>query len=165
MRSLLSYTYLTSLSLRRSIGFADPWLYPNKLRNYLSTAFRVRDLTPSTSTIMIVAYILRQFPTICLEAIKGSIRNLPLWTAPRATFEFGTAQYETGVPANTPRIPCKFGRRKSGVRFSPDARESFLLGNVQTGTEANPASCIIEIGWFFKIKMANMTRDVLRITE
>ena len=33
---------------------------------------------------------------------------------------------------------------QAGVRFSPGARESFLLGNVQTDIEADPASCIID---------------------
>ena len=91
MRCSLNYSYLTSLSLRCSIVFVDPWLDRNTLPKYLSTAFRVRDLTPSTSTITIVAYIRTQFPTICLDAIKGSTKNLPLWPAPRAIFEFGTA--------------------------------------------------------------------------
>jgi hypothetical protein len=31
-------------------------------------------------------------PTVCLDAIKGSTKNLPLWPAPREILEFGTAQ-------------------------------------------------------------------------
>jgi hypothetical protein len=35
---------------------------------------------------------------------------------------------------------------RAGVRFSPGARESFLLVNVQTDTGADPASRIIGTG-------------------
>jgi hypothetical protein len=65
---------------------------PKTLRNCLFIAFQVRDLTMSASTVMIVAYILRYFPTIYLDAMKESDKNLLLWQASWAIFEFGTAQ-------------------------------------------------------------------------